>query len=82
MQGHVVSIISFNGNSDGSFEGALTYELIDHFGSDDNDLNIPGDQGQPSLWLLQRKIVTDPTAPGCEPYRHRTTLELGFIGHL
>jgi hypothetical protein len=81
-QGHLVSIISFNGEPGGGYEGVLLYELIDHFGSDDGDLDIPFDEGQPSLWLLQRKIVRDPTATGCEPYRHRTKVELNFVGRL
>jgi peptidoglycan hydrolase-like protein with peptidoglycan-binding domain len=81
-QGHLVSIISFTGEPDGGYEGVLLYELVDHFGSDDGDLDIPLDEGQPSLWLLQRKIVINLRRSGCEPYRHRTKVELGFVGHL
>jgi hypothetical protein len=81
-QGHTVSIIKFRGDPDGFFEGTLRYELLDHFGSDDDDLDIPFDQGQPSLWLLQRKLVRDPSAPGCEPYRHRTIVDMRFSGRI
>jgi hypothetical protein len=80
IQGLTVSIVEFNGRSDGEFEGKLLYELFDHFGSDDGDIIDPGQAG---LWLLQRKMAKDqdPTA-GCNPYRLRIAVTMGFSGSL
>lgn len=84
IQGHLVSIVSFSGDPQtGFFAGELRYEILDHFGSDDNDLGLPLDEGQPSLWLLQRKMVANQSPTGFEPYRHRTTIErMSFSGRL
>jgi hypothetical protein len=83
IQGHLISIIRFAGEPNGSYKGVLRYELIDHFGCDDKDLNFPSDAGQASLWLLQRKrILTDQSPNGCEPYRLRIKVEWPFEGHL
>jgi hypothetical protein len=84
IQGHLLSIVSFSGDTQtGFFEGVLRYELLDHFGSNDDDLGILTDEGQPSLWLLQRKMVPNQSLTGFEPYRHRTTIErMSFSGRL
>jgi hypothetical protein len=77
IQGLVVSLTEFRGNPDGSYDGTLRYELLDHYGADDSDVIDPG---QASLWLLQRKMAPAQSRGGCEPFPLRIKVEIGFSG--
>lgn len=80
IQGIEILITTFKGAPDGSFEGALTYKLLDHYGSDDSDVIDPG---QASLWLLQRKMIQGQRGAGFEPYRVSLVVEgVRFKGSL
>ena len=80
IQGIEVRIADFSGNSDGSYQGNLSYDLLDHFGSNDTDVVDPG---QASLWLLQRKMFPRQDKGAFMPYRLRITIDnVKFSGKL
>ncbi len=80
IQGIEVRISTFFGQPDGSYRGTLSYDLLDHFGSNDSDVIDPG---QASLWLLQRKLYPFQDKSAFMPYRIRITVDdVPFSGKL
>lgn len=71
IQGITVTMTSFQGKPDGEYEYKLTYELFDHFGSDDGDLY---DSAQACLWLLQRHMIPGQDKFAFQPYRLRVVI--------
>lgn len=79
IQGLRVSLIAFEGQTNGSWKATLRYEVFDHYGADSGDWI---DAGQASEYLLQRGLVNDQDKGKYKPYVSKIVSDVDVFGSI